>query len=253
MAKSSPQGAWLIVVAILAQVLDPGLVASSALAAGKKRKERFSETEIRVIRPRYFTKRKRFELGTKLQSVMNESFIYTFLGEFVAGYHFNEYFAVEGDFAYGTSIAKENKRILFDEFDINTSIKRTQYIMAGNLVVTPVYGKWQLPDGDLIYFDTFFDIGVGQTGIDWQYSDFCEKATASDPPLPPDTTIAYQTILLGVGQRYYISKDSAVRWDIKGHFITYNGRDELCNPTAAEDSSARHESITFAIGMSRFL
>ena len=44
-----------------------------------KQKERFKDTEIRVIRPSYFNKAKRFELGAGMNMVMNESFIYTFL------------------------------------------------------------------------------------------------------------------------------------------------------------------------------
>ena len=41
--------------------------------------QRFENVEIRVVRPRFFNKRKRFELGTQFSAIMNETFIYTFL------------------------------------------------------------------------------------------------------------------------------------------------------------------------------
>ena len=60
-----------------------------------KQAERFKDVKIRVIRPRYFTKAKRFELGAGMNMVMNESFIYTFLATGLATYHFTETWSIE--------------------------------------------------------------------------------------------------------------------------------------------------------------
>ncbi len=227
---------------------------SEAAAPTTSEVERFKATEIRVIRPRYFNKRRSFELGLQLTSVMNEAFIYTFLGKALATYHFTEIFALEFDYAYGANTDKENKRILFDEFEINTLIFRTQYAGSANLVVTPIYGKWQLSDGDLLYFDTFFDVGFGQTALEWRFSEFCETPTQPGAePVPSNRTVGYPTIFYGVGQRYFISKSSSIRWDVKGQSLRYDTLDTKCVAEGAESKTETHTNITFSIGMSRFL
>ena len=77
----------------------------------------FEDVEIRVVRPRYFNKSGRLELGAQVSTVMNETFIYTFMATGLAAFHMSESLALEGSFSYGTSINKEDKRILFDEFE----------------------------------------------------------------------------------------------------------------------------------------
>ncbi len=123
--------------------------------------ERFKDTEIRVIRPRYFNKGKRFELGGALNVIMNESFIYTYMATGIVAFHLNEDWAIEGSASYGLNIDREDKRILFDEFEIKTQLFRTKYQAELAIQYTPIYGKWQLPSGRLIYFDTYLTAGVG--------------------------------------------------------------------------------------------
>jgi outer membrane beta-barrel protein len=223
--------------------------------------ERFRDTEIRVIRPRYFTKSQRFELGGALNTIMNESFIYTFLATGIATFHFNEEFAIEGSFSYGISIDREDKRILFDEFDIKTQIFRTQYLTELALQWTPVYGKWQLASGRLIYFDTFVMGGVGQTGIEWRYDDFCEPPDRLIDPtaesIPSNTVKSYPTFMAGIGQRYFVSRTVSYRWDLRAHRFLYNEIDGECSPIKAKQqqsfaSNAPHDSITLLLGVSRY-
>lgn len=230
------------------------LVGSVAIPTEVATAERFENVEIRVIRPRYFNKRKKLELGGEMSGIMNETFIYTLLASGILTFHFTEQLAIEGGAALAFSIEKADKRILIDEFEIKTKIFKTKYLAWGSLLWTPIYGKWQLPSGRLIYFDTFLSLGYGMTGIEWVYTDFCQAPTSEDAePLPPNATKSYPTILLGLGQRYFTSKKTAVRWDIKGHFLMYNRVDGECNPTDAEPGTGRHDNITLALGLSRFL
>lgn len=220
--------------------------------------ERFKNTEIRVIRPRYFNKAKRFELGAAINAIMNESFIYTFMAAGNATFHLNEDWAIEATLAYGLNLDREDKRVLFDEFDIKTQIFRTQYQAELALQWTPVYGKWQLPSGKLVYFDTFLTAGFGQTGVEWRYDDFCEAPTGVDAePLPTNATKGYPTFMVGAGQRYFVSKTQAYRFDIKAHRFLYNEIDGECSPIKAQasggfQSSAPHDVITLTLGISRF-
>ena len=226
-----------------------------------KQAERFKNTEIRVIRPRYFNKAKRFELGAAMNMVMNESFIYTFMATGLAAFHFSETWAIEGTGSFGFSVDKSDKRILFDKFDIKTEIVRTQYQMEGVLQYTPLYGKWQFGSGRLIYFDTFVAAGGGMTGVNWKYSDFCETPDIDlnpDAETPPvDTTQAYPTFVGGIGQRYFVNKSLSYRWDFKYHTFMYNTIDSECAPeTVLEEVGGgidtTHSTITIQIGASKY-
>ena len=61
---------------LLCSLLLTGLLTEQFAYGETDPNERFKNVEIRVIRPRYFTKRKRVELGAQFTSIMNESFIY---------------------------------------------------------------------------------------------------------------------------------------------------------------------------------
>lgn len=223
--------------------------------------ERFKDTEIRVIRPRYFNKAKRFELGAAMNAIMNESFIYTYMATGIVAFHFNEDWSIEAQLAYGFNLDREDKRVLFDEFDIKTQIFRTQYQAEVAIQYTPIYGKWQLPSGRLIYFDTYLTAGFGQTGVSWQYDDFCEAPNKDDPnaeALPGNAVKGYPTFMVGAGQRYFINRTTSYRFEIKGHRFLYNELDAECSPVKAQASgqtfasSAPHDVITILLGISRF-
>lgn len=240
--KSSP--IWTIIIAIM--------FASSTSYA-----EQFEDVEIRVIRPRFFNKAKRIELGVELTTIMNETFIYTFLATGLASYHFSESWAVEGSFSLGQNIEKEDKRVLFDDFEIKTQIFRTSYTTEAALQYTPIYGKWQLASGRLIYFDSYVEVGGGLTAINWQYSDFCEAPDADGEPLPTDTTKSYFTFMAGIGQRYFVSKNQAYKLDFRFHRFTYNPLDAECSPEQVQSSgtlaaSASHDNLTLRFGTSFF-
>lgn len=221
--------------------------------------ENFDDVEIRVVRPRYFSKAGRFELGAEITTVMNETFIYTLMATGLGAFHFNESFALEGSFSFGESLDKEDKRVLFDDFKIKTQIFRTQFNAELALQWTPIYGKWQLASGRLIYFDTYFQAGAGNTGINWRYSDFCD---APDPntdanPLPADTTKTYSGFVLGAGQRYFVSKKQAYKLDFRFHRFFYSTLDAECDPIAVRDTNqfddnASHDTLTLHFGTSFF-
>lgn len=220
--------------------------------------ERFKTVEVRVIRPRYFNKRKRIELGAQFNGVMNEAFIYTFLASGLAAYHFTETFAVEAYASLGYNFEKEDKRILFDEFKIKTKIFQTFYALGADIQWTPIYGKWQFGSGRLIYFDTYATFGAGMTGINWAYKKFCTEPdlakNANAAPLKSDQVKSYPTIVAGVGQRYFVSKDTAFRWDIRNHALMYEKADAECSsdPTVGESGGGVHNNITLQLGASKF-
>lgn len=250
------QSKWEKAMAFVASLV------SAIPLAGADESERFKDVEIRVIRPRYFNKAGRLEIGAALNTIMNESFIYTFLGTGLITYHLSEALAIEGTFAYGLSIDREDKRILFDEFDIKTQIFRTSLMSQVALQYTPIYGKWQLPTGKLVYFDTYLQAGVGTTGVEWRYTDFCEppdnKLDPTAEGVPKNTTKSYPTFMAGVGQRYFVSRKMAYKWDLRANRFNYTILDGECSPIKAKTlqgltGTAPHDTITLLIGVSYYL
>lgn len=214
--------------------------------------EQFDKYEIRVIRPKYFTKSGRLETGAQMSVVMNQSFIYTYLATGILDYHFNELLALEGSVAYGFSFDKDDKKALDSGFKIKTQILRTQYIMEGGLVYTPVYGKYQLSTGRLIYLDTFFSAGGGMTGVNYLYDQCVSNSTTTVDP-PAANTKSYPTVYIGGGQRIFIDKKTSLRWDVKGHFFSYDKRDGSCDPATATSESKVQTNITVQLGAGYFL
>lgn len=212
--------------------------------------EQFDKYEIRVIRPKFFTKTGRLETGAQMSVVMNQSFIYTYLATGILDYHFSEMFAAEAAVAYGFSVDKDDKQTLSKDFKINTQILRTQYFLEGGLLYTPVYGKYQLSSGKVIYLDTFFSAGAGMTGIAYQYG-HCEASSGES--IPADHTQSYPTFFMGGGQRIFVDKKTSLRWDVRAHIFSYDKRDGSCSPTREDSESKPQTNITMQLGAGYFL
>ena len=242
---------------IFQNLIIPMVVGTLTVAETVSADEQFDKYEIRVIRPKYFTKTGRLETGAQLSVVMNQSFIYTYLATGLLDYHFSESLAAEGALAFGFSIDKDDKRSLDANFKIKTQILRTQYFSEGGLLYTPVYGKYQLASGRLIYLDVFFSGGVGMTGVNYLY-DHCPKpgdasdtVEISEPPSP--RTVSYPTFFAGIGQRIFMDKKLSLRWDVRGHFFSFNTADGSCSPDAAAGGSQLQTNITMQLGAGYFL
>lgn len=235
------------------------LIAGSVAPEASAELGSFQGYEIRVIRPRFMTKRNRVELGAQLLLIMNQSFIYTFLASGILDYHFSEMFALELSGAYGFSIDKEDKRILEDEFDIKTSILRTQYLAAGGLIWTPIYGKTQLPSGDMVYFDSFGVVQAGMTGIEYTYeqcvvppADSAGAASGeNNTTKPPAKTVSYPSLSIGVGQKYFLTRSFGLRWDVRDYLFQYNKADGACEAGSVSGSGFA-QNITLQFGASTF-
>jgi outer membrane beta-barrel protein len=244
---------WLL-LASLAIGLVPEPIAQTAFA--DEEAERFKNYEIRVIRPRFFQKRQRIELGAEFIVVMNDTFVYTLMASGLLSYHFSESWGLEAAVAVGQSIDRGEKEILFDDFNIKTEVFRTLYFGELSLMYTPIYGKVQLPEGRLLYFDTFLTLGGGMTGVEWRYSDFCQEpdreTDQKTADVPSDTVNTYPGIVYGIGQRIFRSAKTSLRWQLKAHTVFYNSGDSACDPNADGGGATTHNNITMQIGASQF-
>jgi outer membrane beta-barrel protein len=219
--------------------------------------EQFSKSEVRVIRPKYFSKTGRLETSGQLSIVMNQSFIYTYLATGLLDYHFSETLAAEGALAFGFSTDKDDKKTLDSNYKIKTEILRTKYFGEAGVLYTPIYGKYQLSDGRLVYLDLFVSAGGGMTGVEYLF-DHCPKqndvpdgVTVATPPVAK--TVSYATGFLGLGQRVFLDKNVSLRWDIRSHFFGYNKADGACDPTNAQSATSSQTNITMQLGAGYFL
>lgn len=214
--------------------------------------KRFEDFEIRVIRPRYFTKSSRFEISGQGASITNQTFVYTYMLSGILTFHFSEYLALESSASYGFSVDKYDKKKLTSDFDITTSILRTSSILSAGLTWTPVYGKYQMASGKLIYFDTFLTAFGGMNGIDYQF-DHC-VSTATNPS-PSPKTVQYPTFGFGLGQRFYLSRSSSFRWDIKNSVFNYSTIDASCTPNSPNltNENLQQQNISVHLGYSYFM
>lgn len=242
--KSILKNTIIAVMSILACELPVSQVRAQSEA------DRFSEYEIRVIRPRFFQKTGRFELLGAGSLIANNTFVYTVLATGGAIYHLSETFALEGDLSAGFSLDRDEKKVIKDKFEIRTEALRVQYALDLSIQYTPIYGKIQLNNRRLIYFDTFLTGGFGMTGVEWRYSDFCTGDNAQN--VPSDATKTYPSFLFGFGQRLFTSESSALRWDFKTRIFSYGAADSACSASSTDSTSSTKTFFSLQIGTSRY-
>lgn len=250
--KNRPSAITALATAFLCAVMP----ISNTLVFGASEEGNFDNYEIRVIRPKFFSKTGRLELGGEFHAIMNQTFVYSFLATGILDYHFNEMFALEVNGSYGFTVPKEDKRLLQQDFTIETQIVQTQYQLMLAGLWTPVYGKYQLSSGRLIYFDTFLTLGGGLTGVEHTY-DHCK---ANDKPgqvatvVPANHTQSYMTGLVGIGQKFFLNKNTALRWDVRLSGLSIPAVDQSCTPEyEVSGESKTHFNTAMQFGASYFL
>lgn len=205
---------------------------------------------ISVIRPKYFVKKNRAELGADLSAVMNQTFTYTYLLAAGLAYHFTDSFAFGLTGSYGVSADKADRILLKNEFGINIDIFDAVYLTDASLLWTPVYGKYQLSSGRLVYFDTYVTLGFGMMGIRVKTKDKANKEVEND--------YSCYSPVAGIGQRFYLNKTTSFRWQIKNHVIWYHNGKKACQPSDVEltedqGSFGMHHTLLVQAGFSYFL
>ena len=90
--------------------------------------ELFEGFEIRVIRPRYFIKNKKYELGVAIGQITNEVYTSSSLTSLHFSYHMTNDFNVELNIQNITTRDLNNKKDLQNEFYISTPIQKQNSI-----------------------------------------------------------------------------------------------------------------------------
>lgn len=193
------------------------LPATARAQKDKDQEAQFSDVEIRVIRPKYFQKSVRVEVGAGIAAVMNQSYTYTYMPSAKLGLHLLEWLELFGEGALGITINKSDCTDLGSKFAIEPVVQETENMFGGGAALTPIYGKYQLGSGDVVYFDWFLIGGGGLAGM--RYREQGCKQRAADEPLKvpkPYSTVQFN---FGTGQRYFINKNVSFNWFLRDYVI----------------------------------
>lgn len=205
------------------------------------------EYQINVIRPKYFVKKSRTELGADLAAVLNQTFTYTYLMSGAIVYHLTDSWGLGVTGAYGFTVNKEDRDVLENTFSITVDIFTTKWVAEASVLWTPVYGKYQLTSGRLVYFDTYISAGFGMMGISIQSKKEGERV---------NTPFSCYSPVIGAGQRFYLNKKTSLRWQIRNHIIWYNGKRCLPEAPIQDENEATHsiyQTIVTQVGISYFI
>lgn len=187
-----------------------GAVACAASAhAQQNPNELFKDVEVRVIRQKYFQKSMRPEFGASFNALMNRSFVYTMLGSANIAFHISEQIGLFGEGGIGFTMNKADCSTLGEKFAIEPIVDDLKNWFGGGIAYTPIYGKYQLSSGDLIYFDWFFTASGGMAGTNKRMYSCIPESTKSE------SASTQMQIGGSTGQRYFLNKNTAAVWSIK--------------------------------------
>ena len=198
----------------------------------------FKDVEIRVIRNKYFQKSLRLELAGNFSAIMNKPFIYTYLGGGQVGFHLNEQFGIYAEGAYGFTLNKSDCKTLGEKFAIEPIVYLMDYYLSGSLAYTPIYGKYQLSNGDVTYFDWYLSAGAGIAGARPRQNSCNPEESSPDQP-----TKSVPMFQVGTGQRYFIDKNTVFNWNLR--YIGYS-KSQL-------GDSGIEPNVLLSLGVSYFL
>lgn len=180
--------------------------------------------DIAIIQKKYLAKTERFELSPGLGVILNDAFFVNQILSFRFGYHFNESYGIELNYA---NLSQSSKTVTDDLTVIGVttdSIVVPESFLGLDFKWTPFYGKMSFLDASIIPYETYFVGGVGTT-----------KTNQEKSPV---------TAHFALGQHFSLSKSLAIRWDTSFFWYQAQGKN-----TTAE---SLYTNIHFTIGASYF-
>lgn len=226
---------------LMSLFLKVGLVCLSVIP-GLASAESFDETEIRVIRNKYFEKSLRLELSGGLSTIMNQSFLYTYLGGINLGFHLTEQWGILGEAYFGQNVRKDDCDTLGVVFSIDPLVQEVGSYFMGSLDYTPIYGKFQLSTGRVIYFDWFLEAGGGVASI---RSGGLRCAVGTTENIQDESVSTYALALhASSGQRIFVNQRMSVNWRVR--FM----RSERVFGAVGEDGSVTADTTSLVDGES---
>lgn len=189
----------------------------TAFADALSKKGSFKDVEVRVIRRKFFQKSVRVELGANLGVIMNSSFTYSILPTAKLGVHLTEWLELYGEGTAGFTINKADCTELGSKFNIEPVVDEVGLLAGGGAAITPIYGKYQLDSGDVIYFDWFLNGGAGMASMK-NRKQGCKPLAPNELVIQP-TSYSKVGFNFGTGQRYFLNQTTSLNWGLKLYMI----------------------------------
>ena len=187
-------------------------------------------SDISVIQRRFMPKTGRVSASLLSVFTLSSEFFLHTGAEAHLTYHFLEKHGLELSGYYVFSFNRGVTSRLADELEAN--VAELQPIGKSFFGLTykwmPVYGKITFNNKRILAFDTFFNLGLGMSGINRQ-----QKGQAGQMVWEP-------TALLGLGQVFAITRDLGLRWDLRWHV------------TMEVETMNFLDNILFSIGLSYY-
>ncbi len=158
---------------------------------------RGEESELGVVQNRLYSKARKFEFSLMGGIAYPDPFLSVKEVGGVFGFHFNEYIAVNL-VALKYFVSDSSARQLFSDRTqggrTNTNIPK--HFFGPEVSASVLYGKLSLLGKKIIYYDLHFTGGIGVTG---------------------SKNGSYITPNVGIGQQFYLSKNTSLKFDYRLH------------------------------------
>lgn len=185
-------------------------------------------SDVAVIQRRFMPKTGRVSASLASAFILSSEY---FLNPGVEGhlsYHFLEKHGIE---LSGYYVLTFNRGVTSDLSTIGANVSERLPIANAFFGLTykwmPVYGKIAFYNRSILAFDTFFNFGVGMSGI--RRKEIAKVKVVWEP-----------TVIAGIGQVFAVTRDLGLRWDLRW------------NMTIETDSITILNNILFSIGFSYY-
>ncbi len=151
--------------------------------------------QVSVIQKRYLPRTERFQFFVGPTLTLNDPWFNVFGGTLRMAYNIREAWGMEVGYSFLSSDKTQALRELNKEnATAAQNIVEAKSYYNIDINWTPLYGKMTWLDEKILYYDTYFSLGFGGTEI--------------------QTGDSQDTLHLGVGQIFSVSKKMAFRWDL---------------------------------------
>lgn len=207
---------------------------SLAPAAARASEADAFEGRIPPVAGQLYRKAGRFEISPIAQLSLNDAFFSKYLFGARLGYHFSELLGVSGSFSGGPSVATGSTTVCPSNAGCRSATSAELYQVPGHvnwiggveLGISPIYGKLNLFAEQVVHFDLSLLAGADLIAYRRVLDATTASSTAAAGSSPPtDTTPGGH---LGLGARFFLSPDLALRLEIKDYLyrMPVQGRTE---------------------------
>jgi len=156
--------------------------------------------QVSVIQKRYLPRTGRFQAFVGPSITLNDPWFNVLGASVKLGYNFTEAWGIEGNYSFMSTDKTMALKELSKENNITTEnfvYVKSYYTLGVNW--TPLYGKMTWLNEKIVYYDTYFGLGMGATEI--------------------QNGIKEDTFSINAGQIFSVTKGQAFRWDLTWNFF----------------------------------